>query len=109
MRMGIMLALACMVLVGCSSISSSSKSKKGALPIKIINNEMANNCKFLGVASGNVYGLNQTASENISDAQLKAAEEALNLGANAAIIVRTEVYNPGNIATVDMDAFKCPE
>jgi len=109
MRMGIMLALACMMFVGCSLISPSSKSAGGAFPIKIINNEMANNCKFLGVASGNVYGLHQTASENISDAQLKAAEEALNLGANAAIIVRTEVYNPGNIATVDMDAFKCPE
>jgi hypothetical protein len=107
--MGIMLALACMMFVGCSLISPSSKSAGGAFPIKIINNEMANNCKFLGVASGNVYGLHQTASENISDAQLKAAEEALNLGANAAIIVRTEVYNPGNIATVDMDAFKCPE
>ena len=109
MRMGIMLALACMMFVGCSLISPSTKSAGGAFPIKIINNEMANNCTFLGVASGNVYGLHQTANENISDAQLKAAEEALNLGANAAIIVRTEVYNPGNIATVDMDAFKCPE
>ena len=109
MRASIIFILVSTLLTGCALIDSFPESAKGASSIKIIDESASIKCKYISVATGVVYGLTQSESENMADAELQAAEQALELGANAAKIVRKEVQNPGNIATVTMEAYKCPE
>lgn len=101
----IVVILFVILLDGC--VSSGSSSKSTVLPIKLINTEMAKNCTFVGVASGHVYNAFQYAADNISDARLKAANEALATGANSAVITSTDVANPGHNVTVNMDTYSC--
>ena len=70
---------------------------------------MAENCRFIGVTSGHVHNPLQRSSDNISDARLKAANEAVTSGANAAVVTSTDVESPGHDVTVNMDAYECSE
>ncbi len=101
------LVLSVSLVGGCASSGSSSKSEP--LPIKLINAEMAKRCTFIGVSSGHVYNAFQYAADNISDARLKAATEALSAGANSAVITSTDVENPGHNVTVNMETYSCPK
>ncbi|MEN8131534.1 MAG: hypothetical protein ABFS45_15345 [Pseudomonadota bacterium] len=108
MKEVIILGCIALFLSGCA-VSSGSNSVTAKLPVKLINAEIAKNCTFVGVASGHVYNAFQYTADNISDARLKAAEEALASGANSAIITATDVQAPGHNVTINMDTYNCPE
>ncbi|KPD24316.1 hypothetical protein [Idiomarina zobellii] len=105
MRKLIAIVVCVATLYGCASSGSSSKA--APLPIKLINSEMAKDCTFVGVSSGHVYNAFQYTADNINDARLKAAEEALASGANSAVITSTDVENPGHNVTVHMETYNC--
>ncbi|HCE2177863.1 TPA: hypothetical protein NGT44_001403 [Vibrio parahaemolyticus] len=90
-----------LLLIGCSSSSTATK-----LPIKIINAQMAEQCSFVGSVSGTEV-MSLTVDKNVALARLNAAEEALNIGANSAVITGSEITANGNSATVMMDAYLC--
>lgn len=93
--------LFCAALVGCSSSSSATK-----LPVKIINQSMSEQCSFLGSVSGTEV-MSLTVDRNVELARFNAAEEAVKIGANSAVITDSEVTANGNSATIMMDAYLC--
>ena len=99
------LCIAVTLLAGC--VSSGTNTEAAPLPIRLINAEIAKGCEFTGVATGHVYNAFQYAAVNVSDARLKAANEALATGANSAVITETDVERPGHNVTVNMDAYRC--
>jgi PBP1b-binding outer membrane lipoprotein LpoB len=90
-----------LLLGGCSSSSTATK-----LPVKIISEKMADECNYLGSVSGSEI-MSLTVDRNVALARLNAAEEAVALGANSAVITDSEVTANGNSATVMMDAYIC--
>ncbi|ELI5427366.1 hypothetical protein WJW34_04255 [Vibrio diabolicus] len=93
--------LICALIVGCSSSSAGTN-----LPVRVINQTMAEQCSFIGSVSGTEV-MSLTVDRNIELARLNAAEEAVRIGANSAVIVDSEVTANGNAATVMMDAYLC--
>ncbi|MGI2013557.1 hypothetical protein [Shewanella oncorhynchi] len=96
-------------LSGCTS--GVQNTKNASLPTKVITNEIANNsankCSFIGVSVGTVYNMFQSANDNVSDAQLKASQNAESNGANAIIIKNVDVQSPGHNVTVTVDTYSC--
>jgi len=107
MRKSIVFGCFLVTLAGCAATGT--RSSTAALPVKLINAEIAKKCTFVGVTSGHVYNAFHYASTNISDARMKAAVEAESSGANSAILTATNVQSPGHDVTVNMDAYQCPE
>lgn len=96
----ILITFPILLLSACSSSSSAS------LPIKLIDAKQAESCKLIDVVSGSeIFSL--TVDKNVALARKNAANEALKLGANAAVITETEVTANGNSATVTMNAYAC--
>lgn len=94
------------ILFSVALVTACSSSSSASLPIKIIDQKAAENCKMIDVVSGTeVFSL--TVDKNVALARQNAANEAIKLGANAVVITGTDIAANGNSATVTMNAYSC--
>lgn len=96
----ILVAISCILLPACTSISNKAAS------IKETNLKMVKelNCKFLGKVSVTTSTRGQSFAEGINEAKNLAREEAADLGATHILWTDTE---RGFVSTVKGDAYYC--
>ena len=101
--------LICLFFSGCGSNHLGIVSGASDLPVKFIDEDVAKDCKFVGVANGHANNPFKSVNGNKFDARLMAAKEAFSLGGNAVVINYTYVEYPSNYVAVNMDVCNCSE
>ena len=97
------------ILFTSSCVTSGANTASAPPPIRLINQKIADECKYVGQSAGVVYNPLTFAANNITAARNKAALELKKTGANAGLVVSTDSDQFGHNATVVMDGYTCSQ
>lgn len=93
------------LITGCMTATIDPSSAE--FPVRVINADAAKSCTFITQSIGYVQNNYVPPHVNITNAQYKAAATVASAGADAGVMVSTDVSNKGKDVAVTIDGYRC--